>query len=198
MDKTTLIIALIAILVLIVLVIGTMARRQQGLRKQFGPEYDRTVNRTGSRWRAALELDQRRKKREQLDIQPLSPEAGSRYTEQWHAVQARFVDSPPEAVREADGLVNSVMRDRGYPMDDFDRQASDISVDYPQLVENYRSAHAIAARPEPDGTNTEDLRTAMVHYHALFEELVGASAAGDDREKLVRTPAASPCSNPRR
>ena len=109
-----------------------------------------------------------------------------RYAKQWQAVQSRFVDSPKGAVAEADDLVSSVMKARGYPVSDFDQRAADISVDHPRVVENYRSAHEIALRVGKDAATTEDLRTAMIHYRSLFEELVQVPAAvGNKRSRVA-------------
>jgi hypothetical protein len=108
-------------------------------------------------------------------IEELPAGARSRYTEEWRTVQTRFVDQPREAVSEADRLVENVMRDRGYPMDDFDQRVADLSPDHPQVVENYRAAHDIASRTERGEVDTEDLRQAMVHYRSLFTDLLGPS-----------------------
>ena len=116
------------------------------------------------------------RKREQLDIVPLSPEAQEKYSSSWRDVQGRFVDDPGGAVNEADGLVTDVMRDRGYPIDDFEQRADDISVDHPDVVQNYRAAHAVHAKASDGngGASTEDLRQGFVHYRALFTELLEA------------------------
>jgi FtsZ-interacting cell division protein ZipA len=172
MSTAAWIIVAIAIVVAIIVVLGLwMALRRRGLRSQFGPEYDRVADRRGSRWKADSELLARKQRREKLDIRPLPPEARERYGNSWQRVQAEFVDQPYGAVDEADQLVNTVMRERGYPMDNFEQHAADLSVDYPKLVDNYREAHAVATRQK--SANTEDLRRAMLHYRALFEELLG-------------------------
>ena len=148
------------------------ARRTRELRSTFGPEYERTMETEGSRKDAESELQARRRRRQQLAIRPLAPEERERYRAEWQAVQSRFVDQPGPAVREADLLVTRVMRDRGYPMEDFEQQAADVSVDHPDVVQNYRSAHAIYVRMEAGEEGTEALRQAMVHYRALFDELL--------------------------
>jgi len=148
------------------------ARRTRTLRERFGPEYDRTLEGTGSKRDTEADLQARAERRDELEIKPLAPGARARYLEEWQRVQARFVDDPDGAVREADMLIQSVMRERGYPMDDFEQRAADVSVDHPDVVENYREGHRLArASALGDGT-TEDLRQAMQHYRALFDELL--------------------------
>lgn len=147
-------------------------RRTRALRDRFGPEYDRTVGDSQSKREAEAELTARAERREELEIAPLPPGARGRYVTEWQRVQARFVDDPQGAAREADMLIQSVMSDRGYPADDFDQRVADVSVDHPRLVEAYREAHRLTlAGALGDGT-TEDLRRAMQHYRALFDALV--------------------------
>ena len=188
-DSSVIIAIVVVLIAAAVIVVGWLGYRQWRLRRQFGPEYNRTVKEAGSRWRAESELEARRKRRMGLDVRPLAPEAQQRYSEQWRIVQARFVDQPRQAVDEADRLINAVMRDRGYPVDDFEQRASDLSVDYPEVVENYRSAHTIAGRNGPNGGNTEDLRKAMVHYRALFNELLGTQSADRKVDEVERADA---------
>ena len=142
-----------------------------GLRHRFGPEYERAVREHGSERKAEAKLTDREKRIEKLNIRELNPMERERFSEQWKSVQSHFVDSPKGAVTEGDDLVSSLMKTRGYPTSDFDQRANDISVDHPQVVENYRSAHEIAMRVGKDQATTEDLRTAMIHYRSLFEEL---------------------------
>ncbi len=153
-------------------------RQSEQLQERFGPEYERAVAERGARSEAETELREREKRREKLEIRPLERAARDRHLESWRRVQARFVDEPGPAVREADALVMEVMRERGYPMDDFDQRAADISVDHPDVVENYRAAHRISLANERDEASTEDLRQAMVHYRALFQELLEAGEDG--------------------
>ncbi|MFN2590756.1 MAG: hypothetical protein ABR518_08285 [Actinomycetota bacterium] len=174
-------IALGAVLVIGAVTWALVDRRRSGrLRKRFGPEYDRTLRDADSRREAESELAERERRRQALEIRPLSSVARHRYLSEWKATQARFVDAPEDAVREADVLVTEVMRERRYPMDDFDQRAADISVDHPHVVGNYRSAHAVSGRIEKAEVTTEDLRAAMVNYRALFEELLAA----EDREDV--------------
>ena len=165
--------------VAVVIVIGAIAawmqqKRRSELKERFGSEYDRTVSEGGDRRAAEKDLADRERKRERLDIVPLSPEAQAKYSESWRQVQGQFVDDPADAVNEADGLVTNVMRDRGYPIDDFDQRAEDISVDHPEVVQNYRAAHDVYVKASngDGGASTEDLRQGFVHYRALFTELL--------------------------
>jgi len=171
------VLALVATLIVIVAVAVWLYMRKRrnttaGLRQKFGTEYDRAVLAHGSNSKAEAQLADREKRIEKLNIRDLDAMEHERYSKQWQAVQSRFVDSPKGAVAEADDLVSSVMKARGYPVADFEQRAADISVDHPRVVENYRSAHEIALRVGKDEATTEDLRTAMIHYRSLFEELV--------------------------
>jgi hypothetical protein len=183
-------IAVAAVLIVIAIVAFTLQRRRStSLRQRFGPEYDRAVDRSGDRGRAERELESRVKRREQLQIRSLDGGARERYVEEWKRVQAAFVDAPSEAIRKADRLVMSVMRERGYPVDDFEARSADVSVDHPRVVEDYRAAHKISLANRENRASTEDLRQAMVHYRALFTELLGAdgqrqgAAAGAERTR---------------
>ena len=147
------------------------------LHDQFGDEYDRARETSGSRRKAAADLKERRKRRESFELVPLSPDQQARFEEEWRAVQARFVDRPADSVREGDVLVAELMRTRGYPMEDFDRRAADVSVDHPDVVSNYRAAHDIRLRSDAGKASTEDLRQAMQHYRLMFEELLGTTVS---------------------
>jgi predicted nucleic acid-binding protein len=178
---------LVAVLVVVVVVLAVLlmrARQSQRLQEDFGPEYDRAVEERGDRREAEAELSERRERRAQLDIRPLDPGARDRYAERWQAAQRRFVDHPAEAVGEADSLVSAVMSERGYPVsDEFDQRAADISVDHPVVVEHYRAAHDISLRTTAGEASTEDLRQAMVHFRALFDELLGREERFDREER---------------
>jgi hypothetical protein len=170
---------IVLVVVAALVVIGAIAawaqqRKRSHLQERFGSEYDRTVSEAGERRAAEKELADRERKREQLDIVPLSPEAQAKYTASWEGVQSHFVDDPSGALAEADRLVTEVMRDRGYPIDEFDQRAADISVDHPDVVENYRAAHAVYVKSSNGNgsAGTEDLRQGFVHYRALFTELL--------------------------
>ena len=162
-----------ALLIAVLSVTGR--KRTERLRKHFGPEYERAIGEAGDQRAGEQELVARKRKRHKLDIVALSPESQARYAEHWRTVQAAFVDDPSRAVRDADGLVTTVMRERGYPIDDFDQRASDISVDHPDIVEHYRAAHALHSAQEKGDIGTEAQRQAFVHYRALFEQLLGST-----------------------
>jgi hypothetical protein len=171
---------LIVVAAVVILTIAVLAwlyvRKQRtttaDLQQKFGPEYERAVRKHGSERKAEVQLLDREKRVEKLNIRDLDPMEHERFSKQWESVQSRFVDSPKGAVAEADDLVSSLMKTRGYPVSDFDQRAADISVAHPRVVENYRSAHEIALRVGKDAATTEDLRTAMIHYRSLVEELV--------------------------
>ena len=156
-------------------------RRTDRLKERFGPEYERTVSQLGGQRAAEKELASRERKRQKLDIVPLSPGAREKYAATWRQVQTAFVDDPPAAVGDADRLVAQVMRGRGYPIDDFDQRAADISVDHPHVAENYRPAHMIYLSQEKANIGTEAQREAFVHYRALFDELLEPN---DDPAKI--------------
>src|SRR5215210_3451101 len=177
---------IVAIVVLGVVFSALRTRRSRSLQDQFGPEYDRTVDKAGGRREAERELAERQKRHDELELRPLSEDARKRYVQQWQVTQGRFVDDPTGAVSEADDLVQRVMRDRGYPVDDFEQRAADISVEHPDLVEKYRTANGIARSSERGEASTEDLRHSVRHYRALFVELLevddGEAALTRDRE----------------
>jgi hypothetical protein len=177
----------LAVVVLLVIVVGIalyVRKRKKTtaeLRDRFGPEYDRAVRQHGSERKAEAKLADRETRVQMLKIRDLDLAERERYVSQWQAVQSRFVDFPKGAVTEADELVCSLMQARGYPVTDFDQRAADISVDHPRVVENYRSAHNIALRLGRGEASTEELRTAMIHYRSLFDELVQSQTSIDKR-----------------
>lgn len=176
---------LIAVVVIVIAVVVWLAltkRRTTALRDQFGPEYDRTVQQTDSRREAEADLSARRERREQLDIRPLTTAAQERYSSQWQQVQSLFVDQPAVSLGQADKLVLQVMRERGYPMDDFEQRAADISVDHPEVVEHYRAGQTVSGKAASSDATTEDMRQGLVHYRALFEELLGTDSGTDRGE----------------
>jgi hypothetical protein len=172
----------ILVAVLVVIALGGIAawlffqrRRTEKLRTRFGPEYVRELQETGDRRHAEAKLEEREKRVEHLHIRLLTPGDRARFAESWRFVQAQFVDNPGAAIAGADQLLGDVMSTRGYPVADFEQRAADISVDHPLVVENYRAAHAIALRHSQGRASTEDLRQAMIHYRALFEDLISES-----------------------
>jgi FtsZ-interacting cell division protein ZipA len=167
------VIAAVAVIILLGVVwSATRTKRTRALRDTFGREYDRTVDQAGDRRSAERELRERQKQHDELDIRSLSPESRDRYARRWQSTQTRFVDDPQGAVAEADALVQEVMQERGYPTKDFERRVADISVDHPELVEKYRTAHGIAQSAEQGEASTEDMRHSVRHYRALFAELL--------------------------
>ena len=147
-------------------------KQSQKLQKRFGPEYGRTVDELGSRTKGESELKAREKRVERLEIIALSSSEVARFSDAWQTLQGRFVDNPKGVVVQAEQLVRELMQKRGYPMGDFERRAGDISVDHPDVVANYRLAQAIAVRDRQGTADTEELRKAVVHYRALFDELL--------------------------
>ncbi|MDQ2883428.1 MAG: hypothetical protein M3Y48_20275 [Actinomycetota bacterium] len=167
----------IVIVVVAVIVAAALAMRSRGrarLQERFGPEYEREVAARGSERDAARHLSDVADRRDQLAIRPLDRTARDRYTRQWETVQSDFVDRPSGALDEADRLITDVMRDRGYPVEDFGERAELVAADHPQVVEHYRAAHAARRdhQGSPGAVDTEELRQAFVHYRALFDELV--------------------------
>jgi predicted nucleic acid-binding protein len=156
--------------------LGANRRRSRQLEEKFGPEYGRTVRERGDRRAAESELREREQVRERLEITPLSDRQRERYGREWEEVQAAFVDNPSSAVADADRLVAEVMRERGYPVDEFEQQAAVVSVDHPDVVANYREGHAIYLSCDRGDASTEDLRQALQHYRALFADLLESPA----------------------
>jgi hypothetical protein len=167
--------------VVVLLLAGLLAwfasrrRQSQTMADRYGAHYERAVEEHGSTAKAEKELKLREKRFEKAEIRELSAADHERYGSLWRSVQARFVDSPASAVAEADTLVGEVMRLRGYPAADLEQRLADVALGHPGLVEHYRDACDIAYRSRTNKANTEDLRRAMVHYRALFEELLGAT-----------------------
>ena len=172
MTNTSLLVLVLVIVAAAVLVWTYFSRRRANLKARFGPEYERAVHDTGSARRAEAALEARAKRVTRYAIHPLRREEAVRFSDNWRRVQARFVDDPAAAVAEADTLVTELMTARGYPMSEFDRRAEDLSVDHADVVNHYRQAHAIAVQHARQGASTEDLRQAVVHYRALFDDLL--------------------------
>lgn len=180
MDSSTLLLTVAVAAIVLILIGGVLGwifagrQRTKRLRQQFGSEYDRVISEVGGKREAEDELQARQKRVESLDIQPLSPEETDRFVKEWQTIQARFVEEPAVAVRKANQLITEVMRRRGYPMADFDQELhQNIVVVSAGVVRNYRAARAIVQKNGQQEISTEELRQAMVHYRALFADLVG-------------------------
>lgn len=162
----------VAAVVLLIAAGAVLFKRRRSLRERYGPEYERTVDGADSRFAAERELSAREKRHDSLDIQPLPSRLRERYSRDWDSVQHEFVDRPEEAVHDADRLVTSLMRDRGYPTDDYDQQLKDLSVEHSRTLDHYRTAHEVDTLTADHRATTEQLRSAMVHYRALFDDLL--------------------------
>jgi hypothetical protein len=174
---------IIAVIVIALLVIAGVAvmtsrsRRRERLRKDFGPEYEHQLSAAGGdHGKAESALLKREKRVEKFDIRPLPRDQREHFMDDWQEVQAKFVDDPQKSIALADALVAEVMKARGYPVEDFEQRAADLSVEHPEVVQNYRAAHQIAQRHAQGEAGTEDLRNAFVGYRALFEQLLRADA----------------------
>jgi hypothetical protein len=187
MNTTGLVIVIAVVAVAFVAVVFYVTNRSKRLRSKFGPEYNRAVQETGSKYRAESKLEKLERRVERLSIQPLSADAADRFRDSWRAIQAEFVDDPKSALKDADRLLAEVMTTRGYPVSDFEERAAEISVNHPLVVENYRAGHEIALRHAQEQASTEDMRQAMIHYRTLFDDLLGttetarAKAAGSSK-----------------
>jgi hypothetical protein len=171
--------AVVVLVVVVVLVLAAGAwfvaqqARRRRLRERFGPEYDRRIQESDDRRVAERELAEREKRHARYDLRPISEAERARYTEQWTFVQEQFVDQPGEAVVAAEQLVVMVMRERGYPVDNFEQQTADLSVEHAHVLDHYRSGHGIRIRHEQAGVSTEELRRALTHYREMFHALLG-------------------------
>jgi hypothetical protein len=183
---------LVAVVFLIIGGVIAMAamrlQRTKRLKDRFGPEYERAISEMGDKRQAESELDARLAHVNTLKIRPLTAEEVNRYALEWQGTQTEFVDEPLTALQKADRLIREVMKDKGYPVEDFEQRAADISVDYPELVTDYRGLHLIAVKEAEDEVGTEEMRQAMVHGRALFENLIKqepmAEEALAEKEKI--------------
>jgi FtsZ-interacting cell division protein ZipA len=177
------IVAVVVVLLVVAALLVARQQRSRQLKKGFGPEYDRVLAERDDQKAAERELLERQKRRRQFEIRSLEPASRERYVQQWEATQRLFVDDPAAAVDQADVLVQQVMHDRGYPVeDDFEQRAADISVDHPVVVEHYRAARSISVDSRDGQANTEQMRQSLVHFRALFDELLAPQDAGHARE----------------
>jgi hypothetical protein len=192
--SSTLITVLVVLLVIgaILVVLGVVANRRRALRQRFGPEYDRVVESTEDRRAAERELRDRERRHAELELRPLDPASRERYSASWEEIQVRFVDAPDQAVGEADDLVTQLVAERGYPTGDYDDQLAHLSVEHARTLDHYRQAHEIHEVNTRGEATTEQLRQALVHYRALFADLLGTEplagsthtpSDGPDRER---------------
>jgi hypothetical protein len=183
-NPTLIVVLILAVCVIAICVTVYLIQRKQNtvkLRKHFGSEYDRAVVEHGSQRKAEVGLAARESRVEKLKIRELGVSQRERFVIDWHSVEARFLDHPKGAVTEADELVNALLKARGYPVAGFEQSAEDVSVNYPRMMEYYRSAHAIAVRPGKSEASTEELRSAMIDYRTLFDELIQVPASAGQR-----------------
>ena len=189
MDSSTLTLIVIAaaiVLLGVVLWAAMQKRRTNTLRSQFGDEYDRTVESEGKRAKAEAALEERAERVSKLEIRPLDPRERDEAIKDWRETKALFVDSPVEAVHRADRVLADIMSARGYPMADFDRRFEDLSVDHGEVARHYRDGHALVVNHGKGQGSTEDLRQAMIHFEALFDDLVN-EVAHDDEARPVKS-----------
>ncbi|RGC66345.1 hypothetical protein C5N14_23400 [Micromonospora sp. MW-13] len=193
MSPTQVVVTVLVVLVVVaaLVVVGRQAARRRALRSRFGPEYDRMVTERDSRSAAERELRDRERRHAELTLTPLTPESRARYAAAWEELQIRFVDSPTETVSDADELVGRLVAERGYPSGEFSDQVAHLSVEHARTLSHYRDAHEIRLRNERGEAGTEELRQAVVHYRALFADLLGEDPVGV-RAPEQRRPDATP------
>jgi len=185
-NPTVIIIGALVLLIVVGLIGMAMARqrRTKRLQEQFGPEYDRTLKKMGDKREAESDLEERLAHVNTLNIRPLTAEETNRYALQWQDVQREFVDEPLLSLQKADRLIREVMKARGYPVEDFEQRVADISVHYPELVANYRGMHRIAIKESSDTPGTEEIRKAMIHGRALFENLISTESREEVKQEV--------------
>jgi hypothetical protein len=184
----TIILIIVILVVLAAIVYGVQAGRRKKLQSTFGPEYDRAVADSGSRTEAEKELRERERRHAELELKPLSSESQAKYSAAWEEVQIQFVDNPAEAVGTADELVTRLITERGYPTGDYDEKLSNLSVEHAGTIQHYRDAHEISERNKGGEASTEDLRQALVHYRALFADLLGTNPVTATSEATTPAP----------
>ena len=188
MDTTTIVVIVIAALIILTIggwmgVLFARYLRSKKLHRQFGPEYDRMVDKFGDKQEAEETLADRLKHVKSLDLQPLAPEQKERFANEWRQTQALFVDQPYKAVRQANQLVTEVMAAKGYPVDDSEQRIADLSVNYPELIANYRQVNEIVTKNKQDGLSTEEMRQVMIHCRAVFKEVLGSKTVENTEQK---------------
>ena len=181
------VLVIVLLVVIAAILLGVRAARRRKLRKTFGPEYDRVVADTGSRTDAEKELLERQKRHAELELRELTPESKARYSAAWEEAQIQFVDNPGQAVATADDLVTDLIAERGYPTGDYDDQLANLSVDHARTLGHYRDAHEISRRSRNGEASTEDLRQALVHYRALFADLLGENPVQSHSSTATQT-----------
>jgi len=189
MNTTLVIVGVVILLIIVGLASMAMSRtrRTQRLQERFGPEYDTALNQLGDKRQAEKELEERIAHVHALNIRPLTADEVNHYSLEWQDVQREFVDEPLMALQKADRLIREVMKAKGYPVEDFEQRVADISVDYPEMVTDYRGMHSIAIKEKKEKVTTEEMRQAMVHGRALFESLIKQEPSQEDvhqKEKI--------------
>jgi len=192
----TIVLIIVVLVVIAAIVYGVQAGRRKKLQSTFGPEYDRVVADTGNRTDAEKELREREKRHAELELKELPPESQQRYRAAWEDVQIQFVDNPSEAVGTADELVTRLIAERGYPTGEYDERLADLSVEHASTLQHYRDAHEISERNTAGSATTEDLRQALVHYRALFTDLLGIDAVPTPPSTTPGTTTSSPDDEP--
>ena len=177
----------LAVLIIVLSVVWVVTRnrsqtRTGELRSRFGPEYELALRQHGSRAKAEAALLDRVNRVNGMHIHPVSEAERDQYLAEWEAIQARFIDHPRGAVTEADELINTILKARGYEGGGFDRRIEDLSVNHSNLVETYRRANAVTVRAARNEATTEELRSAMILYRAIIEELMQTEASVSRRE----------------
>jgi hypothetical protein len=197
MSPTQVVVIVVAAIVGVAIAAGIWAvARRASLRRQFGPEYDQVVADRESRGEAERELRERTRRHAELTLTPLSQEARQRYATTWADIQARFVDTPNDSVGAADELVTRLIAERGYPTGNYDERLATLSVEHARTLAHYRAAHEIRLRDVRGEAGTEELRQALVHYRALFADLLGADPLRPDQPVAPRAEATGSDSRP--
>jgi len=189
MDTVLTVVIIVVLLAAAALLFMYQRKRSGELRQRFGPEYEHTLEESGDRRSAERELRERERRVSELDITPLSRESAEQYRAEWARVQQSFVDQPAAAVADADQLVLRMMREAGYPVDEFDQRVNDISVEHPEVAEHYRDAHRVAVAQVKGETDTEELRQAVTAYRQLVEALLTDSADARGKHRSHSTDA---------
>jgi len=185
MDTVVVVVIVIVVVVAVVGVVALFSRRRRSdqLRQRFGPEYERTVEESDGRRAPERELRERERRRSEFEVAPVPEQDADRYREEWADIQHRFVDQPAEAVERADQLVVQIMRDSGYPVDDFEHRVDDVSVDHPEVAQHYREAHSVAVAQAAGSADTERLRQAVTSYRQLVDALLHKSGSGPEPDR---------------